>query len=89
QLCNQSIVLAKLTDVVNHAKEHYHVKQFECELCGFRNNERLRVRSHAFHQHLYERPRIIEHNDESMKKAWTQVARKCFPCLPERLMKEK
>ncbi|VDM57123.1 unnamed protein product [Angiostrongylus costaricensis] len=88
-LCNQSVVLAKLTDVVDHAKEHYHVKQFECELCGFGNNERLRVRSHAFHQHLYERPRIIEHNDENMKKVWTQIARICFPSLPERLMKEK
>ncbi|KAE9412167.1 hypothetical protein Angca_000672, partial [Angiostrongylus cantonensis] len=89
QLCNQPFVLANLTNVVEHAKEHYYVKQFECELCGFANNKRLQVRSHAFHQHLYQRSRIIEHNDENMKKAWIQVARICFPSLPRRLMKEK
>ncbi|VDM54633.1 unnamed protein product [Angiostrongylus costaricensis] len=88
-LCYQPFVLANLTNVAEHAKEHYYVKQFECELCGFANNRRLQVRSHAFHQHLYQRPRIIEHNDENMKKAWTQVARICFPSLPRRLMKEK
>ncbi|KAJ1365684.1 hypothetical protein KIN20_026094 [Parelaphostrongylus tenuis] len=87
-LCNQSVKLAKLTHVLEHAKEHYNIKQFECELCGFGNNKRSVVRYHASSQHLYKRARIIEHNDGNIRKAWIQVARTCFPRLPERLMKE-
>uniref|UniRef100_A0A0K0DL35 C2H2-type domain-containing protein n=1 Tax=Angiostrongylus cantonensis TaxID=6313 RepID=A0A0K0DL35_ANGCA len=83
RLCNKAVVLTQLKNVVEHAKGHYFLKQFECSLCGFANDNQLHVTRHAVTQHPNELPRIVEHNDENMKNEWAKVARICFPSLPE------
>ncbi|VDM63411.1 unnamed protein product [Angiostrongylus costaricensis] len=61
RLCNKPVVLTQLKNVVEHAKEHYLVKQFECSLCGFANDNQLHVISHAVTQHPNKLPRIVKH----------------------------
>ncbi|VDL80909.1 unnamed protein product [Nippostrongylus brasiliensis] len=89
RLCNRMLDGKDLMGILMHAKAHYHIKQFECELCGHGSNTIGLVRRHIEVQHPLDSTDIIEHCDENMKKAWTQVIRVCFPSLPELLKSER
>ncbi|KAK5972064.1 hypothetical protein GCK32_010621, partial [Trichostrongylus colubriformis] len=89
RLCNRIIDGKGLVGVVMHAKAHYHIKQFECNRCGFGSNTRSLVRRHIYNHHRRGCSVLIEHNDENMRKAWTQVVRACFPNLSNLLEKEE
>ncbi|WKX88329.1 hypothetical protein Q1695_008181 [Nippostrongylus brasiliensis] len=89
RLCNRMLDGKDLMGILMHAKAHYHIKQFECELCGHGSNTIGLVRRHIEVQHPLDSTDIIEHCDENMKKAWTQVIRVCFPSLPELLKSDR
>ncbi|VDO36579.1 unnamed protein product [Haemonchus placei] len=89
RLCNRIIDGKGLISVVMHAKAHYHVKQFECNRCGFGSNTRSLVRRHIYSQHRRGCTVVLEHNDVNIKRAWTQVVRACFPYLSSLLEKEQ
>ncbi|XGW25178.1 hypothetical protein V3C99_006525, partial [Haemonchus contortus] len=89
RLCNRIIDGKGLISVVMHAKAHYHVKQFECNRCGFGSNTRSLVRRHIYSQHRRGCTVVLEHNDVNIKRAWTQVVRACFPDLSSLLEKEE
>uniref|UniRef100_A0A0K0DN74 C2H2-type domain-containing protein n=1 Tax=Angiostrongylus cantonensis TaxID=6313 RepID=A0A0K0DN74_ANGCA len=55
------LVKCCLKNLVEHAKERCLLKQFECSLCGFANDNQLHVMSHAVTQHPNELPRVVEH----------------------------
>lgn len=82
-LCERVINGKELISVVLHAKAHYHIKQFECDKCGFGSNTESLVRKHIYAQHRRGYTAVIEHNDEHVRKAWAQVVRTCFPNLPK------
>lgn len=51
----------ELISVVLHAKAHYHIKQFECDKCGFGSNTESLVRKHIYAQHRRGYTAVIEH----------------------------
>ncbi|KHJ75012.1 hypothetical protein OESDEN_25372 [Oesophagostomum dentatum] len=89
QLCNRLFEIDHLPSIATHAKSHYLIKQFECEWCGYGNNNKAVVTHHIYFKHTSRKVKIVEHNDKVIKMAWTQVARACFPSLAWKLKERR
>ncbi|VDK44557.1 unnamed protein product [Anisakis simplex] len=60
-----------LSSLMNHAKRHYHVKQYQCSECSYTSSEAAHVRTHMALKHP--------------QSAWIEIMRKCFPALVSRI----
>ncbi|KHJ80409.1 zinc finger, C2H2 type [Oesophagostomum dentatum] len=89
RLCNRLFEIDHLPSIATHAKSHYLIKQFECEWCGYGNNNKAVVTHHIYFKHTSRKVKIVEHNDKVIKMAWTQVARACFPSLAWKLRERR
>ncbi|VDM66170.1 unnamed protein product [Strongylus vulgaris] len=89
RLCNRFLDFDDLPNLVTHAKAHYIIKQFECSRCGYGSNSRSSISQHLYLKHRTGSVEVLEHDDEIIRKAWTQVLRICFPNLAARLKKKR
>ncbi|EJD75776.1 hypothetical protein LOAG_17140 [Loa loa] len=70
-----------LSSLMNHAKRHYHLKQYQCSECSYTSSEAAHVRTHMALKHPHVGAKPIDNNCEMLQNAWIDVMRKCFPGL--------
>lgn len=74
-----------LSSLMNHAKRHYHLKQYQCSECVYTSSEAAHVRTHMAIKHPHVGAKPIDNNSETLQSAWIEVMRKCFPVLVSRI----
>lgn len=74
-----------LSSLMNHAKRHYHLKQYQCSECVYTSSEAAHVRTHMAIKHPQVGAKPIDNNSETLQSAWIEVMRKCFPVLVTRI----
>lgn len=69
-----------MSSLLNHAKEHCQIKQFQCPLCSYSAVNNESITSHITKKHNDENTQEpINSLDEDLKFKWRETMKKCFP----------
>ncbi|KAH7713937.1 zinc finger protein [Aphelenchoides avenae] len=86
ELCDKMVASNQpLSNLMNHAKRHYIVKQFRCPECSHSCVENASMRTHIAIKHPGTNAEPLDIYDEDLQSAWIDVLKQCFPSLSDRI----
>ncbi|CAB3404603.1 unnamed protein product [Caenorhabditis bovis] len=89
KLCESRIMATRYSNLSNHVRRHATLKQYQCPLCPYQNNEQAKVRLHMQNQHMDTTATIIDKFSAEMQEMWERLMDECFPNHQEILQTAK